>query len=314
MILLLVLTTSSPVLSITEGSLGYHECTYNTYRAICLDNRRPLYKTNHQLTQFPTIAGQGYTCVMLGGNQITRFPTNLRGTETIRTLNLHSNRISELPVDLTPMERLEILDMSRNKMTSLSRQTRFPVSLRGLLLASNNMKTIPAGIEIPGLFVFDLSNNLFESVPEHFCVSDQLFRVDLTGNPLIHDLSLSFDILNRCRNIRKIPYCLFTDREQLSCDCPTLAQVVAQKQRFCMGTPFRGREIKCSSTNSSKDYRGKYIFDVDVKKIKSSCSYALQQADGNGDGGIKPNSSDKTSPQMIWFLLIACLSVLLFGW
>lgn len=295
--LLFVLAISSPVLSTDD--LGYHECTYNTYRASCLNNTYPLYNTNRRLTKFPAIAGR--TCVMLYGNRISQFPTDLQGTETVRTLNLQNNIISELPEDLTPMETLEILDLSRNRMTTLSRRTRFPVSLRGLLVAGNKMKSIPAGIEIPGLFVFDLSNNLFESVPEHFCVSDQLFRVDLTNNELKQDLSLSFHILNRCRNIRKIPYCLFTDNEELSCDCPKLAQVVAQKQRFCMGTPFRGREIKCNQTTSSKEYQGQYIFDVNVTKIKSICSYALQQA----DEGQSPNGSDKTAKEMSSLLLIA---------
>ena len=174
------ISTVSLVLSIEE--LGYHECTYNTYRATCLNNTNPLYNANMLLAQFPAIAGR--TCVMLYNNRIGRFPTDLTGTETVVTLNLQNNLIKDLPMDLTLMEHMEILDLSRNKIVSLPRRTRFPVSLRGLLLAGNRMKTIPEGIEIPGLYVFDLSNNLFESVLEHFYVSDQLFRVDLTNNPL----------------------------------------------------------------------------------------------------------------------------------
>ena len=295
--LLLFLAIASPSHSMND--LGYHECTYNTYRATCLDSTNSLNNDNHRLREFPAIAGR--TCVLLRNNQISRFPENLEGAETVRTLNLQNNHISELPVDLRPMETLEILDLSRNRMTSLSPRTRFPVSLRGLLVAGNKMKTVPAGIEIPGLFVFDLSNNLFESVPEHFCVSDQLFRVDLTSNPMTQDLSLSFNILNRCRNIRKIPFCLFTDKEQLSCDCPTLAQVVAQRQTFCMGTPFRGREMKCKQDGSSKEYQGKYIFDVNATEIKSACSYALQDA--------PPNGSDK----IVMELTLLLLSVALFA-
>ena len=294
-----VISTVSLVLSIEE--LGYHECTYNTYRATCLNNNNPLYNANMHLAQFPRIAGR--TCVMLYNNRISRFPTDLTGTETVVTLNLQNNLIEDLPMDLTLMEHMEILDLSRNKIVSLSRRTRFPASLRGLLLAGNRMKTIPEGIEIPGLYVFDLSNNLFESVPEHFCVSDQLFRVDLTNNPLKQDLSLSFPILNRCRNIRKIPYCLFTDHGQLSCDCPTLAQVVGQKQRFCLGTPFRGREMKCNASTSSVEYKDKYIFDVNVTRIKRICSYALLQADGHDN-----KSSDKLGAQFIYILMTVFLS------
>ena len=106
------------------------------------------YRIHHQLKQFPTIAGQRCTYVMLNSNQITRFPANLQGTESIWTLNLHINLISELPVDLTLIERLELFDMSRNKITPLSQQTKFPVSLRGLLLSGNYTKTMPAGIQI----------------------------------------------------------------------------------------------------------------------------------------------------------------------
>ena len=274
-----VILAISLVLSIEET--GYHECTYNAYRATCLNNTNPLYHSNMRLAQFPNIKGR--TCVMLHNNIISRFPVDLTHTETVVTLNLQNNLIEELPMDLTPMEHLEILDLSRNRMVTLSPRTRFPVSLRGLLLAGNNMKTIPAGIEIPGLYVFDLSNNLFESVPEHFCVSDQLFRVDLTGNNLKHDLSLSLPILNRCRNIRKIPYCLFTNDEQLSCDCPTLAKIVGQTQRFCLGTPFRGREIKCKPATSSAQYKNKFIFDVNVTRIKHKCSHALLQADAHDE-------------------------------
>lgn len=277
---LLVIQTATLVLS--EEDLGYHECTYNTYRATCLNNTNPYYAINRALTQFPAIAG--YTCVMLSNNKISQFPSDLSGTETIITMNLQDNLIRALPYDLTPMEQLEILDLSRNKMPVLSHQTRFPVSLKGLLLSGNKMKTLPSGIRIPGLYVFDLSSNLFETVPEHFCVSDQLFRVDLTGNPIRQDLSLSFSTLNRCRNSRNIPYCLFTDHEQLSCDCPTLAMVVGQKQRFCLGTPFRGREIKCKAATSSVEYRNQYIFDVNATKIKESCSYTLLHAGGNSAG------------------------------
>lgn len=283
--LLFLLVAASPVMSTAD--LGYHECVYNPYRAVCLNNTNPLKYVNRRLTEFPNIAGR--TCVMLYNNKISRFPDNLQGTGTVRTLNLQNNIITELPDDLTPMETLEILDLSRNRIETLSRRTRFPVSLRGLLLAENRMESIPAGIEIPGLFVFDLSRNLFESVPEHFCVSDQLFRVDLTNNPLSQDLSLSFPILNRCRNIRGIPFCLFTDREQLNCDCPTLAKVVAQKQRFCLGTPFRGRDMKCSQNKSSKEYQGQYIFDVNATGIKATCSYALKEnpaAPGRADSNI----------------------------
>ena len=276
-----VALATSLVMSMEE--MGYHECTYNVYRATCLNNTNPLYHSNSRLTRFPNI--KGYTCVMLHNNRIDRFPRDLADTETMVTLNLQNNLIEELPVDLTPMEHLEILDLSSNRMVTLSPRTRFPVSLRGLLLAGNKMKTIPAGIEIPGLFVFDLSNNLFERIPDHFCVSDQLFRVDLTGNDLIQDLSLSFPILNRCQNIRKIPYCLFTDAEQLTCDCPTLANIVGQTQRFCLGTPFRGREIKCKTATSSSEYKDKFIFDVNATRIKQRCSHALLQADGEKSAG-----------------------------
>ena len=73
---------------------------------------------------------------MLYSNQITRFPVNLQEADTIRTLNLHSNFVHELPVDLTPMTCQE------TRSRPLSRQTKFPLPLRGLLLTSNNMKTI----------------------------------------------------------------------------------------------------------------------------------------------------------------------------
>ena len=303
---LLLLIFKMLSLASSNQDWGYHECTYNTYRAVCLDQGPTLQRSDRQLTHFPAIADRGYTCVLLYNNKIAQFPASLKGTETIRTLNLRNNNISYLPDDLRTMKRLEILDLSRNAMTTLSRKTRFPGSLRGLLLASNGMKTIPEGTEIPGLFVFDLSNNLFDRVPEHFCVSDQLFRVDLTGNELSQDLSHSFDVLSRCRNIRKIPYCLFTDQDHLRCDCPTLAKVVAQKQTFCMGTTFRGREIRCNSTDSAQEYRNKYIFDVDVNKIKSSCSEELQSADTHDKSG-----QEKTTFQIVSFLL-SLLSALLY--
>ena len=188
------------------------------------------------------------------------------------TLNLARNQINELPDDLHVMENLEVLNLSQNNVTTLSKSTRFPESLRGLVLSQNNMKTFTEGIEIPGLFVLDLSGNMFTEMPRHFCVSSQLIKVDLTRNRIAEDVSSAMIELNRCRNVNKVPFCLYTDKPTMNCNCDSLAPILAQPSAFYMGTKTQGRQIGCNTENSDEKYNNMKIFDVNVTEIKAGCS------------------------------------------
>ena len=60
--------------------------------------------------------------------------------------------------------------------------------------------------------------------------------------------------------------------------------------------------MKCNASTSSVEYKDKYIFDVNVTRIKRSCSYALLQ-DGHDN-----KSSDKLGAQFMYILVTVFLS------
>lgn len=239
------------------------------------------------LDAFPTLNNKE-TCVKLKGNVIDHFPNDISNLVTVVTLDLSENRVSAIPNDLDTLSNLEILDISGNRLQTLSPQTRFPASLRGLILANNQMKILPPAIKVPGLFVLDLSNNMFADIPEHFCVSDQLIRIDFTNNPLQHDVSHYIDTVNRCRNANNIQFCLFIDKSNIRCDCSSVGPILTGTPSFCMGTQIRGREIQCTTTDSEEVYSGKYLFDVNDTMVKEACPLAL-------DDEIQNKNEDETS-------------------
>ncbi|XP_045209422.2 leucine-rich repeat and death domain-containing protein 1-like isoform X2 [Mercenaria mercenaria] len=260
---------------VSSEYFGYSECVYNKYKAVCLGEFEAVSYENRGLTKFPSISRRK-TCVHLQHNHIERFPEDLSSLSHVVTLGMADNRISSLPDDLEKMVKLEILDVSENRLKMLSPSTRFPASLRGLLLARNEMKTIPAGVTVPGLFVLDLSNNVFTDIPEHFCVSGQLIRVDFTDNRLRHEVSQYIDTVNRCRNVNEIPFCLFTDKTNIKCDCSSMGPILGGSPSFCMGTPQKSLEIECSAESEEMylykgQSRGQKVFDVNVTMVKDAC-------------------------------------------
>lgn len=260
----------------SQDDFGYHECVYNSYRAVCMGSYELMRQENRGLTVFPNVTRRT-TCLKLRRNAIERFPKDLNSLKDIVTLDVAINRISSLPFDLDKMSKLEILDLSQNMLEMLSPLTNFPASLRGLLLAKNGMKTIPSGIVVPGLFVLDLSQNQFTNIPDQFCMSDQLIRVDFTKNPLSKDLSQHIGTVSRCRNVNEIPFCLFTDSSNIKCDCSSVGPILGTRPNFCIGTPVRGQEIQCMS-GSEDVYSGKKLFDVNVTMVKDTCPLGASHA------------------------------------
>lgn len=233
------------------------------------------------LDAFPTLKNKE-TCIKLKGNVIDKFPDDLSNLVTVATLDVSENRVSAIPKELDTLSNLEILDISGNRLQIMSPQTRFPASLRGLILANNQMKTVPPGINVPGLFVLDLSSNMFTDIPDHFCVSDQLIRIDFTNNRLKHDLSHYIDTVNRCKNANDIPFCLFTDKANMRCDCSSVGPILTGTSSFCMGTRIRGREIQCTTTDSEERYSGKYLFDVNTTMVEEACPFAFEEETSGG--------------------------------
>lgn len=255
---------------------GYHECVHNSYEPFCLNTAGQFSRERRSLKEFPSIPSTA-ACVHLKGNYIEKFPQDVNSLKNVETLDISANRITYLPNDLHKMQKLEILDLSANRIETLSPSTKFPASLRGLILARNNMKYIPNGVTIPGLFVFDLSHNLFEEIPEQFCVSDQLIRVDFSKNPLRHDVSRDVSKINRCKNVNGIPFCLFTTDTTIKCDCSSLGPLLQESPSFCMGADEKYTAFSCSS-NSADMYKAKKIFDLNITEVKDECPHAFKSS------------------------------------
>lgn len=293
------------VASQTQLDYQYTECIHHQYKAVCLRNpSKILTLENKTLNRFPDL--QNCDCVNLARNQIDSFPANLSTLNFVVTLDLSRNVINKLPDNLNEMSQLEILDISNNLLDTLSTSTRYPASLRGLILKGNKMRTIPAGIKIPGLFILDLSMNQFSDIPEHFCVSDQIIRVDFTENPMNHDVSYYLETVNRCQNINKIPFCLFTDNDSIKCECKTLGIVMTNHASFCMGTNESRQEIECASSAITGIAKGQKLFDINMELIKKSCSRVLQELEQ-----ILPHSHNCAPMTTISLLLQAALMALL---
>lgn len=287
----------------TLDNYGYRECVHNKYQAVCLGKAEWFSREGRGLNSFPSIPSKA-TCVILKSNYIEQFPGDVSSLTNVVTLDLSGNRLSYLPDDLYKMQQLEILDVSENRLETLSPNTKFPESLRGLLLAKNNMKRIPNGIRVPGLLVLDLSHNLFTEIPEQFCISDQLIRVDFTRNPLQHDVSRDISKVNRCKNINDIPFCLFTTETTIKCDCSSLGPLLQDSPSFCMGAQTKYQEFTCSS-NSVDKYKTKKIFDLNVTVVKDACphEFLAQQKSISAKNGLDTNVA-----LVIPLLLFLCLS------
>ena len=237
------------------------------------------------LTEFPDINGR--QCVMLKRNRISRFPSSPSSLQTVNYLDVSENQIKELPEDFSALTDLEVLDVSNNQIASLSPSIRFPASFRALLLAGNQLTTLPAGLQIPSLFVLDLSNNNFPNIPPEFCVSNQLTRVDFTGNKLKPDTTMYMNTLNKCRNVNKVPFCIYVDHRELKCDCDTLYPVFGEVPSFCMGTPLRGQAMMCNPS-SSEEYQNKKLFELKKAEVSKGCNFALRSQSGGNSVTLTP--------------------------
>lgn len=277
-----------------KGS-GYSECTHNKYQATCMRSTSPLVMEGRGISIFPQLTNR-QDCLKLARNSISSFPDKLDPYEPVVTLDLSDNRLSRLPDDLNRLANLEILDLSRNSLLKLSPTIRFPASLRGLLLAGNGMKTLPDGIKIPGLFVLDLSNNLFTQIPTGFCVSDQLIRVDFTNNKLTPDLAPHIDVIGSCPNANGVPFCMFTDIDTLDCKCSSLRPMFDGQSVFSPGLPsgkVAGAVVKCDKQKSESMWKSQDLYDVNVTEVRNSCSWA----------SLTSNRAPPPHIALIWLLM-----------
>ncbi|KAL4228953.1 hypothetical protein ACF0H5_011993 [Mactra antiquata] len=267
----MILLSSFLVLA-SAYNFGYNECKQHIYKAKCLRQFVRLQNENRGLRKFPAIS-RVHTCVQLKDNAISSFPIDLTSLSHVETLDLSGNRINKLPKNLNAMGSLEILDLSRNQIRELSSSTRFPVSLRGLLLAGNGLSSIPDGFQVPKLFVLDLSQNQFTDIPKHFCVSDQLIRVDFNDNPLKYAMSGYMGTLSRCQNANAVPFCLFTSHEFIDCDC-TILDYLVNEPNFKLGSSLNDyKEIRCSEQGSTSEFAGRKIYDIVEMNLAGLCNF-----------------------------------------
>lgn len=272
-LLLLVAQTALAV----KYDFGYHECTYNTYYTKCFGEGYQLHRNREALTTFPPLLHKE-ECLVLEDNQISSFPTDLENYNTLYTLNVAKNRIQTLPDNLDILHKLKVLDLSANRLSQLSSSTRFPQTLEALILKGNSLQSLPAGLQMPNLYVLDLSNNRFSNIPREFCVSKQLIRVDFTQNSQIADVSEYVDVLNECRNVNEISFCLFTDRDYIKCDCETLGSIMLRKPAFLMGTPLLNQIVTCSATSDVRNLTGVHLFDVTTQEVGNACPAERQKS------------------------------------
>lgn len=248
---------------------SYAECQFNQYTPLCPTTADKL----QNLNEFPPSPGDH--CLFLKGNNIQSFPVNLATYNMVPMIDVSTNKITSLPSNLTALAKLAILDVSYNAISTLSDIT-FPNNLEVLSLAGNTIANLP-GWSIPNLFVLDLSNNLFRSIPETFCVSQNLLRVDFMGNKLEGDVSTYMRTLSSCKNLAEVPFCLFADWRSIKCTCDSIIPLVYQKQTFCMGKTGRFEFIKCSE-NSDIDFKRYDLYDVNSSLVQKSCALALMSS------------------------------------
>ncbi|KAK3605459.1 hypothetical protein CHS0354_001429 [Potamilus streckersoni] len=250
----------------TSKKTSYAECQFQQNKPLC--HTRSL--TLHEFPPSP-----GNVCLHLRGNKIERFPVNLSTYSMVPLLDVSLNKITSLPSDLTAMAKLEILNASYNAISTLSHIT-FPNSLEVLSLAGNKIAFLPAW-SIPNLYVFELSNNLFTSIPETFCVSQNLLRVDLLGNMLDGDGSTYMRTLGSCKNSAGIPFCLFANWKTMKCNCDSILPLVYNEQTFCFGNTGRFEFIKCSE-DSDSDFKRYSLYDVNSSLVQESCALSLMRS------------------------------------
>ena len=267
-----VTTVLFPTVIAEKYDFGYIECTYNTYKFRCLG--RDVVKHERErygLVEFPDI-GNGITCLKLKSNKIEYFPKVLSNYKSVVSLDLSKNSIKELPVNLKDMSSLEILDLSDNGISTLSSGTKFPPSLRGLLLGDNLFTSLPP-LQIPGLFVLDLSGNRFKEIPSTFCVSKELIRADFTKNPLAGDTSRYVGTINSCKNRNDVRFCLFVDKPEIKCNCDSMVPMIGFDPNFCLGSLERGKKFRCN-TQSFEQYVYEMVYDIKRENVSSTCNLA----------------------------------------
>lgn len=248
---------------------SYAECQFYQYKPLCPTTTL----RSQNLYEFPPSPGD--RCLLLQGNNIQSFPINLATYSKVPLLDVSMNKITSLPSDLTALEKLAILNVSYNTISTLSDIT-FPNSLEVLSLAGNKIANLP-GWSIPNLFVLELSNNQFTSIPETFCVSQNLIRVDFLGNKLDGDASTYMGTLSSCKNLAQVPFCLFVDWHTMKCTCNSILPLVYQKQTFCFGNTGRFEFVKCSE-DSDSDFKRYDLYDVNSSLVQKSCALALMKS------------------------------------
>ncbi|KAL3885840.1 hypothetical protein ACJMK2_025885 [Sinanodonta woodiana] len=261
---LYALLTSLELYACKETS--YAECQFYPYTASCATKPYTLQNRN----EFPSSPGN--QCLFLAGNNIQSFPVNLATYSNVPMIDVSMNRITNLPSDLTALAKLTILNVSYNAISTLS-DILFPNSLEVLSLAGNKIANLPRW-SIPNLFVFDLSNNKFTSIPETFCVSQNLLRVDFLGNKLEGDVSTYMRTLTSCTNLVDVPFCFFADWQSMKCTCDSLIPLVYHEQTFCLGNTGRFQFLKCSESSDS-DFKRYDLYDVNSSLVQKSCALAL---------------------------------------
>ena len=296
-------------MSWSKYDFGYSECTYNTYHTNCIGtDGYQLHEKGMGLTQFPPLKRRE-NCLVLENNEIQEFPRDLSNYATLLTLNVAKNKIKSLPDDLDTLSKLQILDLSANSLSGLSASTRFPHSLEALILKGNTIQSLPTGLEIPGLFVFDLSENRFTNIPKEFCVSKQLIRVDFTQNKL-GDISQYVDVLDECRNVNEISFCMFTDSDYIQCDCNTLGPMMLRKPAFQIGTPLPNQLVTCGATSVLSNMTGTQLYDVHIDDVSKACPLEREKGGSltNDDhNSAQGNISDKGTICMLITLVVSLI-------
>ncbi|KAJ8907866.1 hypothetical protein NDN08_007970 [Rhodosorus marinus] len=145
---------------------------------------------SNNLTRLPEDLGklEHLTILNLRRNHLKSLPESIEKCQNLRELNAAENELESLPSGLFGCPVLSSLNLSQNQLTKLITDRSYDFKLRSLTalnLSHNKISKVPDALSQAPLTVLDLSQNLFQGLPETFemLTSIRMFIID--NNPCI---------------------------------------------------------------------------------------------------------------------------------